>query len=171
MSDKFLVIVDDQKSVLDSLLFALEEGPIADLMEIKCYTKPKDALTFVEENHDDIPVLVTDINMPGMNGFELAIEAGAWNTEKKENTEGWMSIILFSGRVGYTELHKMIKEHGNKGGDRSEIDAELRAHTEEEIKIQDYIPGAECRLFKPVDPEILEELILKKLEKQGIKSK
>lgn len=61
------VVIDDHGTMLD----------IADKMlqrlghKTRCFLNPKDAQKFIKDNAGDIGVIVTDYNMPGLNGIDL----------------------------------------------------------------------------------------------------
>ena len=65
-----VLAVDDDVSVLQTLTFMLEDLGC----EVIAASDPADALTILH-NHEEITLLVTDVNMPGMNGIDLARSA------------------------------------------------------------------------------------------------
>ncbi|MFK7872808.1 MAG: ATP-binding protein [Oligoflexales bacterium] len=62
-----ILILDDQKYYLESLVDGLNDLNI----EIQTTTDPKKALKLVKQHSQDYAVLLIDINMPIMNGFEV----------------------------------------------------------------------------------------------------
>lgn len=70
MTDSYIkvVLVDDEQHGLDMLRWSLEQFcPEASV--VKSFTDPKEASVYLQSNKPDI--LFLDIEMPGMNGFEL----------------------------------------------------------------------------------------------------
>ena len=67
---KKVVLVDDSATVLMSANMALEDMVDKGIIEFKTYSNPLDVITDVEDGmvYD---LLITDINMPQMNGFDL----------------------------------------------------------------------------------------------------
>ena len=61
----------------------------------------KDALEIAEKHKDPIHLLLTDIVMPGMNGFDLA--------KHVKNSFPEMKLLFMSGYAKPTDTHKMMK--------------------------------------------------------------
>jgi DNA-binding NarL/FixJ family response regulator len=69
MSKKIkIVIADDHQMLIDGIKSLLKEAENIDI--VGCANNGNDALQLVEKYHPDI--LLSDINMPGMGGLELA---------------------------------------------------------------------------------------------------
>jgi len=80
-----VLVVDDEASVLEVVAAML-----ADLgCDVVTALTPNEALAKLEEDQR-IAILITDVNMPGMSGYELAEEA-------RRRREG-IGVILLSGR-------------------------------------------------------------------------
>jgi len=67
---KKVILVDDSATVLMSANMALEEMIDKGIIEFHTYSNPLEAIADVE-NGLVYDMLITDINMPQMNGFEL----------------------------------------------------------------------------------------------------
>jgi CheY-like chemotaxis protein len=70
-----LVLVDDDPSEEIFLKFALEKGKWN--VDLKFFSDPKKALEYLKETDDEIFLVISDINMPGMNGFDFKKEIDA----------------------------------------------------------------------------------------------
>lgn len=69
---KKVVFVDDSKTVLVSVEMAVENLVSDGLIEFITYDNPLELLEDVENGSLNYDLLFTDINMPQMNGLELA---------------------------------------------------------------------------------------------------
>lgn len=65
---KKILLVDDEQDVLSVLKSALEHWQA----KVDAFLKPKDALEAFAKQPDDFAIVVTDIRMSVMTGFELA---------------------------------------------------------------------------------------------------
>ena len=63
-----LLLVDEDPSIV-RLLAKIIDRSFGDRMQLHSLTNPKDARCWIEQNLVDI--LVTDLEMPGVNGLEL----------------------------------------------------------------------------------------------------
>jgi CheY-like chemotaxis protein len=64
-----LLLVDDDASEEMIIKFALEEGKWN--VSIKFFTQPQKAIEYLKETKDQIFLIISDINMPGMDGFDF----------------------------------------------------------------------------------------------------
>jgi two-component system, cell cycle response regulator CpdR len=80
-----VLVVDDEPLVLDVTASMLEELGC----EVVTAANGIDALTKISENCR-IEILITDVNMPGMNGYELAAKA--------QQEKSGLRVIVLSGR-------------------------------------------------------------------------
>lgn len=71
---KHVVMVDDSKTILASSEMALEELVEAGLIIITTYMNPVEMLEDVKSGSCNYDLAILDINMPQMNGLDLARE-------------------------------------------------------------------------------------------------
>lgn len=69
---KKVVFVDDSKAILASVEFAVEELVNSGKIEFQTYIDPSELFEKIQNNEVSYDLLFTDINMPQMNGFDLA---------------------------------------------------------------------------------------------------
>jgi DNA-binding LytR/AlgR family response regulator len=67
---KTCIIIDDEQHAIDTLTEYISQMP--DFKLLKTYTNPVFALTDIMK-HGDIDIIFLDIDMPGINGLELAV--------------------------------------------------------------------------------------------------
>ncbi len=70
MSELKILLVDDDLAVLDVMIDLLQEGGGC---QVRCANSAAGALDAVRTSRS-VDVVITDYNMPGMNGLELARE-------------------------------------------------------------------------------------------------
>ncbi|MCC5876580.1 MAG: response regulator [Candidatus Sumerlaeia bacterium] len=80
-----VLVVEDNPVILQVLSFALERCGLG----ATAWDNPLEALEYYRNNKDAISIVVTDIDMPGINGFELCNEILAENPD--------MAFIFISG--------------------------------------------------------------------------
>jgi len=99
---KKILIVDDEEDItnLTEKFLQLEKYET-----ITC-SNGYDALEIVEEKHDDIALILLDIMLPGMNGYEILTEIKARYPK--------ILIVLFSVKNFYEDIQKG-KELGADG--------------------------------------------------------
>jgi len=68
---KKVIFVDDSATVLMSVDMATEELVNSGIIEVETYSNPEEFLKDVQ-NGKSFDLLITDINMPQMSGFDLA---------------------------------------------------------------------------------------------------
>ena len=91
---KNILVVDDEKDVTDYLRLELEEYGFNVICKNAGY------LALIELNRGDIDLLLTDIAMPDMDGFELYSRAKELNED--------LPIIMMTG-FGYDPGHAVVK--------------------------------------------------------------
>jgi len=85
-----IILIDDHPYEVDLLNLALEKLHLD--YEIIYFSNAKEAYTYFEKTTDPIFIIISDINMPGMNGIELRKEIDR-NTKLKKKT---IPYIFFS---------------------------------------------------------------------------
>lgn len=94
---RVVLVVDDDSSVLEVVVQMLEELGC----EVASARNGQEALEQLSRNHR-IEILITDINMPGMDGHELAHRA------KRDRPE--LKVLQLSGRERRKEGYPMISK-------------------------------------------------------------
>jgi two-component system chemotaxis response regulator CheB len=101
-SKKLILVVDDDENLLGVITQYLKEL----MTEARIFSaiSGEDALEIIKEN--DIALMITDVFMPGLSGFELLLEA------KKRIPS--IKVIMMTG-YSTPELHKKAFEKGSLG--------------------------------------------------------
>lgn len=105
---KKIILVDDSKTILATAEMALEELVNSGDISLKTYLNPaelKDALLSGSEDYD---LLISDINMPQLNGLDLA-------TELKQNASFKNKPILILTTESSADMKAKGKEIGVTG--------------------------------------------------------
>lgn len=69
---KKVIIVDDSKTIIATAEMALE-GMVKDgIIEFSAYVNPEELLADLQSGSVDFDLLISDINMPQMNGLDLS---------------------------------------------------------------------------------------------------
>lgn len=99
VGDRILVVDDELgvRRVIASLLH--RQG-----FEVREASSGDEALTWIIQHPDSIDLLISDVRMPGMNGFELALAARAERPQ--------LPVLLISGYVDDDTLHERIDAQG-----------------------------------------------------------
>ncbi len=69
---KRVVLVDDSKTIVATAQMAVEDLVGAGVIEFKTYLNPSELLANLQSGIEDFDLLISDINMPQMNGLDLA---------------------------------------------------------------------------------------------------
>ena len=69
---KRVILVDDSKTILATAEMALEEMSAQGIVEIKTYVNPAELLELLQSGQETYDLLISDINMPQLNGLDLA---------------------------------------------------------------------------------------------------
>lgn len=69
---KRIVLVDDSKTILATAQMALEDMVGSGAIEFKTYLNPVELLGNLQNGTENFDLLISDINMPQMNGLDLA---------------------------------------------------------------------------------------------------
>ncbi len=71
---KKVILVDDSKTILATAQMAVEELAASGVVEFKTYLNPEELLSNLKSGAESFDLLISDINMPQMNGLDLARE-------------------------------------------------------------------------------------------------
>lgn len=99
MSSKNLVILDDEKELLSTLEILLDDVTES----IVCQENGKDGLDYIEANLDSVDLIISDINMPIMNGVEFIKSLRAKNI---------LTPVIFYTAHGNEELMNEVVQYG-----------------------------------------------------------
>lgn len=69
---KRVIIIDDSRAIVATAELALEDLTKSSLIEFKSYLNPLELLEALKNGSENFDLLISDINMPEMNGLELA---------------------------------------------------------------------------------------------------
>ena len=69
INQKSVLVVDDEADILHVIKRSLEAG--GDVSQVYAFTSPLLALEHFKLNYNDCALVLSDIRMPGMTGFEL----------------------------------------------------------------------------------------------------
>ena len=69
---KRVIIVDDSRAVVATAELALEEMINSGTIEFKSYLNPVELLDALQGGNENFDLLISDVNMPQMNGLDLS---------------------------------------------------------------------------------------------------
>lgn len=69
---KKVILVDDSKTILATAEMAIEDLVSNGVISFKTYLNPAELLENIESGAEDYDMLISDINMPQLNGLDLA---------------------------------------------------------------------------------------------------
>jgi len=69
---KRVIIVDDSRAVIATAQLALDEIISSGVIEFKSYLNPAELLAALQSGAENFDLLISDVNMPEMNGLDLA---------------------------------------------------------------------------------------------------
>lgn len=88
---KRVVLVDDSKTILATAQMALEEMVGSGIIEFRSYLNPSELLANLQNGSENFDLLISDINMPQMNGLDLAMavkqDARYKNADRRRQTQ------------------------------------------------------------------------------------
>jgi DNA-binding NtrC family response regulator len=90
-----IILVDDEQDILTIMKKALSSYPVT------AFSDPKAANNAFKNNPSEFSILVTDLRMPGMTGFELAREA------KKHNPD-ILVVLMTAFEINLTEFEAVF---------------------------------------------------------------
>jgi CheY-like chemotaxis protein len=116
-----LLLVDDDPSEELIMKEAIEDGNWH--VSINFYNEPEKALEYLKETHDEIFLIISDINMPGMDGFAFKKAIDANHDLSKKS----IPFIFFSNSARKEDIVKAydsrVQGYFQKPGDFKEATA------------------------------------------------
>ncbi|WP_304543407.1 response regulator [Sulfurimonas microaerophilic] len=114
---KKVIIVDDSRAVIATAELALDEIIGSGLIEFKSYLNPLELLEALQNGTEDFDLLISDVNMPQLNGLELSrqIKADARYANKPIiilTTESSNEMKMTGKEIGVTGW--MVKPFNNE---------------------------------------------------------
>lgn len=114
---KRVVLVDDSKTILATAEMALDELGKSGVIELKTFLNPQELLNQALAMQIDFDLLITDVNMPEMNGLDLAAALKAHEHFKNKpilvlTTEGSTDMKTKGKEIGVTGW--MVKPFANE---------------------------------------------------------
>ena len=79
-NDKSIVVVDDERDIVDQIKRYLEA---MDGLKVYTFTDPSAALKHFNSDCKDHQIVISDIRMPGMNGYEFVKQVKKMNPQVK----------------------------------------------------------------------------------------
>lgn len=74
---KRVILVDDSKTILATAEMAVEDLVNTDTISFTTYLNPAELLEALKNGNEDYDMLISDINMPQLNGLDLAAQLKA----------------------------------------------------------------------------------------------
>jgi len=74
---KKVILVDDSKTILATAEMAVEDLVDSGTISFITYVNPAELLELLENGSEDYDMLISDINMPQLNGLDLAAQLKA----------------------------------------------------------------------------------------------
>lgn len=105
---KRIILVDDSKTILATAEMALEDLVATGVISLKTYLNPAELRDLLVEGNEDYDLLISDINMPQLNGLDLA-------TELKQNDNFKNKPILILTTESSAEMKAKGKQIGVTG--------------------------------------------------------
>ena len=69
---KKVILVDDSKTILATAQMAMDELESSGQVTLTTYLNPAELLDMLQSGQEDYDMLISDINMPQLNGLDLA---------------------------------------------------------------------------------------------------
>lgn len=69
---KRVIIVDDSRAVIATAELALDQMISSGVIDFKSYLNPAELLSALQSGSENFDLLISDVNMPQMNGLDLA---------------------------------------------------------------------------------------------------
>lgn len=104
---KRVIIVDDSRAVIATAELALEEMINSGTIEFKSYLNPMDLLDALQSGSENYDLLISDVNMPQLNGLDLARAIKADDRYKNKpliilTTESSNDLKMLGKEIGVT---------------------------------------------------------------------
>lgn len=114
---KRVIIVDDSRAVVATAELALEEMIDSGTIEFKSYLNPMDLLGALQSGTENYDLLISDVNMPQLNGLDLARAIKADDRYKNKpliilTTESSSDLKMLGKEIGVTGW--MVKPFSNE---------------------------------------------------------
>lgn len=121
-----VLIIDDEKSW--GILVQAAMKNISEDVEVISFTKAEDALSFLINTKDSIHIVLLDLQMPGMDGYEVLEQI-------KDRFQQWIvPIVVFSSNVNEKNVSKSYALGANSYIDKPHNFADLIKICEEIIE-------------------------------------
>jgi two-component system, NtrC family, nitrogen regulation response regulator NtrX len=99
--DKIVVLIDDEQMILDSMEMVFEDEGF----KVVTFAKPLEAVEFLINPENKYDCVVSDINMPKMNGFQLLEKFRPLNKE--------VPFLFYSGHSEFEdEIDRYVRDFG-----------------------------------------------------------
>ncbi|MBU0632749.1 response regulator [bacterium] len=104
---KKVIIVDDSRAVIATAELALEEMISTGVIELKSYLNPMDLLGALQNGSENFDLLISDVNMPQLNGLDLARSIKSDDRHKNKpiivlTTESSNDMKMLGKEIGVT---------------------------------------------------------------------
>lgn len=104
---KKVILVDDSRAVIATAELALEELVSSGVIEFKSYLNPMELLGALQDGSENYDLLISDVNMPELNGLELARSIKADERYKNKpiiilTTESSSDMKVMGKEIGVT---------------------------------------------------------------------
>jgi len=104
---KRVIIVDDSRAVIATAELALEQMIDSGTIEFKSYLNPQELLDALVDGSENFDLLISDINMPQLNGLDLSKSIKADDRYKNKpiiilTTESSSELKMTGKEIGVT---------------------------------------------------------------------
>jgi DNA-binding NtrC family response regulator len=96
VTSEFVLLLDDDKDIVKLVSRFLQEQKV----NINAFSDPATAMEYFKENFKDCALVICDIRMPGMNGFQFVRKARELKPDLKV-------IFMTSFEIHITEFEKI----------------------------------------------------------------
>ena len=110
MSTRLKYIIVDDDPFNNMICTMVIKDSLGEETEVKAFTKPEEGLLFIKENVQETTVLFLDINMPGINGFELLDKIR--EMPDLHNRKGNMKVFMLTSSINPDD-YKLATEKYN----------------------------------------------------------